>query len=169
MFWIEFASNIDAFNVFINIDEVIFSTSTKINYSWTIKGNQNLAYNSNFKGSSALIGAITSQGDWFFSPLNSKSNSNIFISFIEELLKWLSIDLKIETQRIIQLMDNSQIHTSKKWMEYFKEQKWRIMFLAPYWSQFAPIELMFNNIKREYAYNPNQKLSASVNRKESKR
>ena len=77
------------------------------------RGSQNISYNTNFSGSLALIGAITSYGDWFFSPLNSSSNSKTFISFMEELIKWLTVDLKIDLRRIILIMDNSPIHTSK--------------------------------------------------------
>ena len=77
------------------------------------KGNQNISYNSNFAGSLALIRAITSYGDWFYSYLNSKNNDKTFNSFMKDLIDWLTIDLKIESRRIILIIDNSPIHTSK--------------------------------------------------------
>ena len=63
LFCIEFANNIDLFHVLVNIDEVLFSRSTKTNYTWMEKGSQNIWYNSSFTGSLSLIGAITSLGD----------------------------------------------------------------------------------------------------------
>ena len=148
LFWIEFANNVDSFDVLVNIDEVIFSRWTKINYNWMEKGSQSISYNSNFTGSLVLIGAITSQRDWFFSSLNSSNNSKTFICFMEDLIKWLTVDLKIDSRRIILIIDNSPIHTSKDWMKYFREQNCKIMLLSPYWPQFAAIEMMFNVMKR---------------------
>ena len=47
------------------------------------KGSQNICYNSSFTSSLSLIGAITSLGDWFFSSLNSRNNSEFFYQFYE--------------------------------------------------------------------------------------
>ena len=69
-------------------------------------------FNSSFTGSLSLIGAITTLGDWFFSSLNSRNNSEFFISFMNDLMKWLTIDLKIDSRRIILIMDNSPMYTS---------------------------------------------------------
>ena len=147
LFCIDFANNIDPFDVLVNIDEVLFLRSTKTNYTWMEKGNQNICYNSSFTGSLSLIGAITSLGDWFFSSLNSRNNSEIFISFMNDLMKWLTIDLKIDSRRIILIMDNSPIHTSNYWMKALCQQNWKVMLLSPYWPQFAAIEMMFHILK----------------------
>ena len=167
LFCIEFANNVDSFDVLVNIDEVIFSRWTKINYTWIEKGSQSISYNSNFAGSLALIGAITSHGDWFFSSLNSSNNSKTFICFMEDLIKWLIVDLKIDSRRIILITDNSPIHTSNDWMKYFKEQNCKIMLLSPYWPQFAAIEMMFN-VMKDYECNHDKKLLALISPMELK-
>ena len=148
LFCIEFANNLDNFDVLVNIDEVIFSRWTKFNYTWMKKGNQNISYNSNFSGSLALIGAITSYGDCFYSYLNSKNNAKTFISFMKDLIDWLTLDLKIESRIIILIMDNSPIHTSKDWMKFFRDQNCKFILFSPYCPQFAAIELMFHILKR---------------------
>ena len=148
VFWIEFSNLADFSNVYVNIDEVLFSNSTKINYTWCERGNHNIAYNSSFTNSIALISAITSYGDWFCSKLNTRNNSSTFTAFIRELLKWLTVDLEIDPRRIILMLDNSPIHTSKESMNFLKEQKCKTIFNAPYCPQFAPIELMFHILKR---------------------
>ena len=96
-----------------------------------------------------MIGAITSWRDWFFSSLNSKKNSKTFMSFIDDLIKWLTVDLKIGSRRIILIMDNSPIHTSEIWMKAFKQQNWKVILLSPYWPQFAAIEMMFHILKKK--------------------
>ena len=49
LFCIEFANNLDTFDVLVNIDEVIFSRWAKFNYTWMKKRNQNISYNSNLQ------------------------------------------------------------------------------------------------------------------------
>ena len=148
LFWIELSNIVDISHVYVNIDEVLFSNSTKVNYTWCEKGKCNIVYNSSFTGSLALICAITSYGDWFCSSLDSRNNSDTFITFVCELVKWLTLDLEIDSRRIILIMDNSPIHTSKATMSFLKEQKCKTIFIAPYCPQFAPIELMFHILKR---------------------
>ena len=124
------------------------------------KGNQNISYNSNFAGSLALIDAITSYRDWFYSCLNSKNNVKTFISFMKDLIDWHTIDLKIESRRIILIMYNSPIHTSKDWMKFFREQSCKVILLSPYCPQFAAIELMFHILKRRLWIQSKQEIIA---------
>ena len=63
LFWLEFVNLIKPEHVIVNIDETPFTRSTKINYSWFLKG---VWWNTNnlvFVGSLSLIAAITSKGD----------------------------------------------------------------------------------------------------------
>ena len=39
---------------------------------------------------------------------------------MNDLMKWLTIDLKIDSRRIILIMDNSPIHTSDVLMKAFR-------------------------------------------------
>ena len=75
VFWIEFSNLADCSNVYVNIDEVLFSNSTKINYTWCERGNHNIAYNSSFSNSMALISAIT-----FFMEIGSAPTSTLEIT-----------------------------------------------------------------------------------------
>ena len=116
LFWLEFANLIKPEHVIVNIDETLFTRSTKFNYSWSVKGVWWTANNSAFVGSLSLIAAIKSKGNWFISNLLSCNNSDSFISFIQKLIVWLQQDFNIEASRIVLLMDNSKVHTSNKWM-----------------------------------------------------
>ena len=95
LFWLEFANLIRSEHVIVNIDETLFSRSTKINYSCTKRGIEWAVNNSAFVGSISLIAAIANKGDWFVSNLLSQNNSDNIILFIEKLMKWLQKDLYI--------------------------------------------------------------------------
>ena len=147
LFWLEFENLWSGGQVFVNIDEVIFSNSTKHNYSWIKKGGINTLLNINFRGSLSIIGSITSTGEMFFSSMKTTNNSQVFNEYITKLMLWLWDDLRLEKDKIILIMDNSPIHWSKIWLKHLDDFGWQVVFLAPYCPQFAPIELLFHLLK----------------------
>ena len=149
IFAIEFANIIDSTQTIVNIDEVLFSNATKSNYSWIHKGQHKFWNNICFKGSLSLICSITNKGEWFVSNLIKTNNSKTFMEYISELIKWLRIDLNADMNKIIIMLDNWQVHKSKAWLKYLNEFGWRILFLPAYSPDFAPIELLFNTLKRK--------------------
>ena len=136
-----------AHQVIVNVDEVFLSNSTKINYSWASKRKTKIVQNISFKGSQALIGAITSRGGWFIFRLHSHNNSDIFIDYIENLVEWLTKTQGIGIAWVALLMDNSPIHSSKKTVKYLNWIGCRIVFLSLYNPEYWPIELLFNLLK----------------------
>ena len=135
--------------VVVNIDETLFSNHTKCKYSWAIKGQPNFCWNITFKGSISFIGAITNRGDWHFSNLIQNNWGEIFVKYLEDLMRWLKEELEVNPQGILLLLDNSPIHTSKWSLEYMNSCGCRIMFLPTYSPQFALIELLFGTLKRK--------------------
>ena len=83
IFWLEFAYLIKPEHILVNIDETLFSRSTKINYSWTMKGVEASVTNSTLIGSLSLLVAITNRGDWYISNLLSRNNSIILFLILE--------------------------------------------------------------------------------------
>ena len=148
IFLLEFANIVNKQFIFVNIDEVIFSNTTKWNYSWSFRGKGCTKDNITFTGSLAVFGAITSKGDWFFSNLIRHNNSVEFIIFIKELMNWLLEDLKVSSHYIVLIIGNSPIHTSAYLMKNLKDLNCKVVFLSPYWPNFAPIELMFHILKK---------------------
>ena len=133
--------------IFVNVDEVIFSNSTKRNYSWGLKRKVNMSSNIGFTESLALFGAITSKGDRFFSILTQNNNSEEFIKFINRLMNWLLDDLKIKIEHLVLMIDNSPVQTSRNSMKSLNDLKHQVVFLYPYWPQLAQIEMMLNVMK----------------------
>ena len=148
---IEFANIIDSSKLIVNIDEVVFSKSTKINYSWISKGYSKFWNNTSFTGSLSLILSITNQGDWYASNLTSLNNTDTFVDYIVELMKWLRTDLKKEMTEIVIILDNCPMHKSKRSLKQLNEYGCRVCFLPAYSLDFAPVELLFNSLKRKFS------------------
>ena len=124
-----------------------YPTRQKTNYSWGARGRTAIVKYISFKGSQGLIGSITSRGGWFVSRLHSNNNSDIFIDYVQHLIAWLTDDQNIDIRKVVLLMDNSPIHSSKKTLKYLNELGWKIVFSPPYSPEYWPIELLFNYFK----------------------
>ena len=100
-----------------------------------------------------MIAAISSVGKWLISELNCKNNSDFFVDFLHKLEKWIVFDLKMKLNETIIIMDNSSIHKSKKTLDFIRKSKAFYSFLPAYSPEVAPIELLFNVIKRRLTKN----------------
>ena len=80
----------------LNIDEVIFSRSTKSSYSWLDRGVWWSRANISFKGSVSLIWAIIFRENWYATNLTSHYNSQTFTEFIQKLESGLKIIWKLK-------------------------------------------------------------------------
>lgn len=132
----------------MNIDETSINRSTKNNYSWTAKGENQGVSNITFAGSQSLITAITSSGEWFWGLSTKTNNSASFIEFLDNLILWLTVDQKVDLGSVILLLDNWSIHKSAKSTKHLNSIGWRTVFLSPYSPDYAAIELFFNLVKR---------------------
>ena len=148
LFTMRLANLIDHKSVLINVDEITFSKSTKSCYSWLDRGISWSRANISFKGSISLIWAITSTGSWYVTNLTSHNNAQTFTEFIQKLGMWVIEDLKADINKVILLLDNCPIHKSKKSMDSLGSIGWKTLFLAPYSPEWAPIELLFNTLKK---------------------
>ena len=73
LFAVELADTIEIDWVLLNIDEIHFSKSTKVNYSWLDKGINCTRNNITMKNSTLLIWAITSWGNWYVTNQTKKT------------------------------------------------------------------------------------------------
>ena len=148
IFAIELTNLIDTDTLLVNIDEVNFSKSTKTNYSWLNRGANEFRSNISFKGSMSLIWAITSQGSWFVTNLIGTNNTSNFVEYIDKLTKWIVEDQETLLSKVVIVLDNWTIHKSATSLDVLNKLGWRIVFLSPYSPEWAPIELLFNTLKR---------------------
>ena len=149
VFCLEYGNLVEPESVIVNIDEATFSRSTKINYSWGCRGKWIIMQNASFKGSSSIISAITSTGEWMSAIISEYNNSTIFIAFLRKMIIWLRKDVKVNLNSVILLMDNSPIHSSFETEKYLGWIQCKTVMLPPYSPLFVPIELMFGYPKRQ--------------------
>ena len=131
----------------------MFSNSIKVNYTWCERGRYNIAYNSWFTGLIAFIYAITSHGDWFNFSLNTRNNSGTFTDIIQELIKWLTVDLEIDQRRIVLMLGNSPIHTLKNSMNFLKKQNAKLYLMLSIVLNLLPSSSCFISLREGYVSN----------------
>ena len=68
--------------------------------------------------------------------------------FLTELAAKLDLERPLWRKESIILMDNAAYHGSKEVREVIKQLQLPVMYLPPYTPDFAPIELIFNQIKQ---------------------
>ena len=147
LFCIELANMLEQDSILINVDQVNFSNSTKSNYSWLDRGISWSRNNIWLQGSISFIWVISSLGNWFVSNLTENNNSQTFIEYLQRLYDWITNDNGVAIQRVILILDNCPIHKSRKTLDILNSIGWRVIFLAPYAPEWAPIELMFSTLK----------------------
>ena len=149
MFWVDFADLLKDKSLIINIDEWTISRSTKINYSWSIKGGNKEVKNSPFIGSLSIILAILSNGKWFLLATDNTINSNIFCHFIKKLEYWVFKNNIFGFEKALWILDNCSSHKSKFAYKILKNTNFRIHFLPVYSPDLAPVEMCFAYLKRK--------------------
>ena len=149
LFSANFIDNLNSETFIWNIDECTFSWTTKINYSWSLKGWNKKIKNSPFIGNLYMILVIFSNGWWFW--LNSKStiNSEIFIYFIKTLNSWICSQKQFGFKMLLYILDNCPSHKSKATIKIFTKLNLKIKFLPAYSPNLAPIELWFGFLKQK--------------------
>ena len=149
LFWAYFAQRLEPSTLIINVDESVFSRTSKINYSWSTKGVCAELKNTPFSGSKSMILSIISNGFWMCLLTPHKINSDVFIMFIDKLKKWVSEWNNFNYANIILTMDNCSSHRSLKTKEKLKNLGYLVAYLPQYSPQLAPVEIAFSLIKRK--------------------
>jgi transposase len=88
-----------------------------------------------------------SQQDLLLYTIDKGTNDNIkFLDFMKDLIKVLE-ERDINNPLII--MDNCSIHLTKDLIDFYKENKLKILTIVPYASELNAIEIFFNYIKQK--------------------
>ena len=155
LFLIKFSKQINNDTLLINIEEWVISNKSKLNYSWSKRGESWEVQNKNFSNSISLIMAILNTGQWYWWALIRTVNSEIFQLFINYLHNWLVDNNMFGKIDISIILDNWSSHRSNNSIKTMKRSNMNIVYLPTYSPQFAPIELVFWIFKRKFI-NPNK-------------
>ena len=134
-----------------NIDKWIISRSTKISYSWSIKGkNKEIKYLP-FTGLMNIILTILSNGWWHLLITNQNINSNIFLHYAQKLYSWIHANNLFGHNQVILLMDNCPSHKSKLTNKLLNTISFETYFILTYSPDLTPVELWFALTKRIFS------------------
>jgi transposase len=129
----------------IFIDESNFQLQNNHLRVWRKKDELPL-FNCVQRGRRNIIMAI-SQQDLLLYTIDKGTNDNIkFLDFMKDLIKVLE-ERDINNPLII--MDNCSIHLTKDLIDFYKENKLKILTIVPYASELNAIEIFFNYIKQK--------------------
>ena len=163
---IRFSQEISLNTLIINIDESSINRHIKCNFSWSLKGISKEAINSPFSGFISLIMAIWSNGAWMAYMTNQSIDGNKFSTFLSNLSKWIKNSKNFGYDNVIIILDNSSVHKTKEVKSRFSKMKAKVLYLAPYSPQFAPIEMYFGLLKR-YLWRISENKNKRISIKES--
>ena len=150
LFWIKFSKQINNDTLLFNIDEWVISNKSKLNYSWSKRGENLEVQNKNFSNSISLIMAILNTGQWYWWVLVGTVNSGNFQLFINYLHNWLVDNNMFGKKDVSIILDNWSSHRSNSSIKTIKRSNMNIVYLPTYSPQFAPIVLIFLNFLEKF-------------------
>ena len=158
LFAVYLANQITDDSLLVNIDECCFSRQTKNCYTWLKRGLPGSIKNIIFQGSLNLLTAITSSCSSYSAVLKGKTDSKMYVNFLEKLLNEIEEKEMITRDRLMIIMDNVPIHQAKLVLNYLDNKKINCIFLPKYTPELAPVEIYFGWLKRQVKANVNDLL-----------
>ena len=134
-------------DVIVNIDEAWFFHKTSTTRSWLRRGMDKTITNIKYSGTLSLILAITSSGWTFNATVTGNINSNLFIKYLKEILRFLEEKHKTKKERILILLDNATSHRAKVVKKFLDSWGSFVAFIPPYSPELAPVEKYFRVLK----------------------
>ena len=159
LFAIALTKRIKDVKLLINVDESTLSRSTKINYTWTLRGVSASAKNIKFSKSMNLVTAIWSSGSSYSAITKGTLNSQGFLCFLKHMISNIKETEDIDPIDIMLILDNAPIHQANVVLEFINTSKLRWVFLPQYSPELAPVETAFAILKQKAWRNANRGIS----------
>ena len=132
----------------INIDESSLNRKITTKYTWGFKGIPIETKNNPFSGSTSLIMAILSNGEWISFITNNTINTENFVWFLKILDYWLKLKNNFGYSQVLLMLDNCSYHKSSSSKSLLRKLGYTVIYLPAYSPDFAPIEMWFSILKR---------------------
>ena len=131
----------------MNIDEAMFSRSTKATYSWSLKGKESKLMNIWFSNSASLITAITSLGDVFAAEPADLFNKKLIIQVLEELERFMIENIGISIDKWLFIVDKASIYRCRQVKDYIARKSLKFEYIPPYSQRWLQLRYIFNYLK----------------------
>ena len=148
LFSIKASRILHSYDALINIDETIFSRSTKTTRSWSLKGKEANLMNLWFSNSTSLITSITTLGDVFAANICGSITSERFVEYLEQLSNFLLAKTGVLLKNWLVIVDNASIHRASYVKKYIEDKKLSVAYLPTYSPEMAPVERYFSMLKK---------------------
>ena len=123
-------------------DEAGVKLTPTVGRSWGIKGERPIIQVTGKRGGVCAMSAVSPSGKLFFSIPRQRVNSDVFIEFLEGLLR------EYPRRQIVVIADQASAHTSKKTKAFVVSQKRLALFyLPPYSPDYNPDEHAWDHLK----------------------
>ena len=166
LFAVKFWQEVSSDTLIINIDVTSINRHIKWNYLWSLKGQAKECTNSPFSGSMSIVMSICSNGAWMSYLTNQTFDGQKFTIFLNHLDIWIQRNKLLGFNDAVIILDNSSVHKVKGVKLKLSKLRMKVIFLAPYSPQLAPIEMYFGILKRRLYQNTQYK-SHNINIKEN--
>ena len=121
LFAVKLVKAMNDFSILINIDDTLFSRTTRPSYSWLERGKEWSIGNIWCTNSTSLITEITSTGLVYASSISDSIKGSIIVDYFQGLKEFIQDKLKIEIRKWLILFDNAPTHRSKVVKEFIKK------------------------------------------------
>ena len=148
LFWIKFTKWLSHLKCILNTDESIFSRSTKVLYSWGMRGVKQPFKNIQFSGLLSIMSTISITGLSYNFIKEGTIKAHDFVEYINQMIEIMKSSWDIRNEEIGLILDNCAVHSAKETLKYMKEAKINVCFIPLYCPELAPIEKYFSILKQ---------------------
>ena len=131
----------------IQIDEFAVSRLTCPTRAWTAKGVSGFSIQEQPSFKYSVIAAISEDALELATISKDNTNGDVFVAFIEELDKRLSIRYGDRKRVFIMTCDGARYHSTKDVKRKVDELKITLIQTVPYSPEFSPVEIFINWVK----------------------
>jgi len=131
----------------INLDETWINETSFVRRTWAEKNGEGNVLLNAVVSRLAMITAIDTEGNVWFSLTQVNTNSSIIALFLEHLSKKLDREMPGWQDDTVLLWDNAKYHTSKDTRNVLKKLGINAIYSGPYSYSAAPAELLFSGMK----------------------
>ncbi len=162
---IEFALNFShvasnyGFTKILFIDEMSVSTSAHNGYGWTFDERLVVDAPQRNKVKANYFGAVEVIDGEVVEIVRKSAKVDSFIALLKKMNERYADD------KMLILMDNSQVHHARKVAEFFrKQERMKLMFLPPYSPDINPEEYFHNHLRNKVLNNHNFRSTKQIGR-----
>ena len=132
----------------VNVDESSFSRLTKRSFSLIPKGKQQVIKNIWFLNSCSFVTAITSTGSVIAAKSDKSVSSELFVSFMKELVIFIKEREGCDPKNCLLILDNASVHRAEIAKLYMWNERMNVAFIPQYSPEMAPIEHYFSKLNQ---------------------